>query len=171
MPQRAPSPRRTGSSPPAAGAPERALLVETDPLRRIGLALRLDLAPAEAGAVIADAFSQLPRAEGLVVSAILFPRLAARVDLPASALETVAAAYASVARGGRETVIVRQGGLDWKRELLGTRLAALDPASARDRTLHNAAAVLMADDERFDLDGLSGAWERAVRALDEEPRP
>jgi MoxR-like ATPase len=155
----------------AAGAPERALLVETDPLRRIGLALRLDLPPAEAGAVIADGFSQLPRGERLVVSGLLFPRLAARADLPASALEAVAEAYATVARGGCETVTVRQGGLDWKRELLGTRLAALDPASGRDRTLHNAAAVLMADDERFDLDALSEAWERAARALDEGPRP
>ncbi len=106
-----------------------------------------------------------------MVSGLLFPRLAARADLPASALEAVAEAYATVARGGCETVTVRQGGLDWKRELLGTRLAALDPASGRDRTLHNAAAVLMADDERFDLDALSEAWERAARALDEGPRP
>jgi MoxR-like ATPase len=149
----------------AAGAPGRALLAETDPLRRIALALTLDLPPGEAGAVIADGFSALPRGDRLVTSAVLFPRLAERPDLPASTLEAVAEAYAAVARSGRETVPVRQGGQDWKREILGTRLATLDPASPRDRVLHNAAAVLMADDERFDLDGLVAAWDRATAAL------
>jgi hypothetical protein len=68
-------------------------------------------------------------------------------------------------------VVVRQGGRDWKRELLGRRLAKLDPKSYRDRVLQNAAAVLMADDERFDLEALKAAWERACHALegDEEP--
>jgi len=149
----------------AAGSPERALLAETDPLRRIALALTLDLPASEAGAVIADGFSALPRGERLVTSAVLFPRVAKRKDLPASALEAVAEAYAAVARGGRAHVTVRQGGRDWKRELLGTRLATLDPASARDRVLQNAAAVLMADDERFDLDALVAAWDRATAAL------
>jgi hypothetical protein len=149
----------------AAGSPERALLAETDPLRRIALALTLDLPASEAGAVIADGFSALPRGERLVTSAVFFPRLAKRKDLPASTLETVAEAYAAVARGGRAHVTVRQGGRDWKRELLGTRLAQLDPDSARDRVLQNAAAVLMADDERFDLDALAAAWEKASAVL------
>ncbi len=152
----------------AAGSPERALLAETDPLRRIALALTLDLPASEAGAVIADGFSSLPRGERLVTSAVLFPRLAKRKDLPASALEAVAEAYAAVARGGRAHVTVRQGGRDWKREILGTRLATLDPKSARDRVLQNAAAVLMADDERFDLDALVGAWEKARAVLSRE---
>ena len=149
----------------AADSPERALLVETDPLRRIALALQLQLPPGEAGAVIADGFSSLSRPVRLVTSAVLFPRLAARPDLPASTLEAVAEAYAAVARSGRETVTVRQGGRDWKRDLLGSRLAALDPTSPRDRVLHNAAAVLMADDEPFDLDDLARAWDEATSVL------
>jgi MoxR-like ATPase len=150
----------------AADSPERALLAETDPLRRIALALTLDLPPAEAGAVIADGFASLERGQRLVTSAVLFPRLGDRPGLPSSALEAVAEAYAAVARGGRQTVLVRQGGRDWKRELLGTRLAQLDPTSPRDRVLQNAAATLMADDERFDLDALAEAWERAKEALE-----
>ena len=148
----------------AADSPERALLVETDPLRRIALALQLELPPGEAGAVIADGFSSLSRPVRLVTSAVLFPRLATRPDLPASTLEAVAEAYAAVARSGRETVTVRQGGRDWKRDLLGSRLAALDPTSPRDRVLHNAAAVLMADDEPFALDDLARAWRRSKRS-------
>ena len=149
----------------AADSPHRALLVETDPLRRIALALELDLPPAERGAVVADGFAALPRPVRLVTSAVLFPRLAERTDLPACTLEAVAEAYAAVARGGRETVTVRQGGRDWKRELLGSRLATLDPASPRDRVLQNAAALLMADDERFDLDALAAAWDEATAVL------
>ena len=149
----------------AADSPHRALLVETNPLRRIALALQLDLPPGEAGAVIADGFSALSRPVRLVTSAVLFPRLAERNDLPASTLEAVAEAYAAVVRSGRETVTLRQGGRDWKRELLGTRLAKLDPTSPRDRALQNTAAILMADDERFDLDALAAAWDEASAVL------
>jgi hypothetical protein len=149
----------------AADSPHRALLVETNPLRRIALALQLDLPPGEAGAVIADGFAGLSRPVRLVTSAVLFPMLAERADLPASTLEAVADAYATVARSGRETVTVRQGGRDWKRDILGTHLAKLDPTSPRDRVLQNAAAVLMADDERFDLDALATAWDEAKVAL------
>ena len=42
------------------------------------------LPPGEAGAVIADGFSSLPRPVRLVTSAVLFPRLAERPDLPAT---------------------------------------------------------------------------------------
>ena len=143
-------------------APERALLVETDPLKRIALALTLDLPAAEAGAVIADGFSALSRPERLVTSAVLFPRLAAKPDLPGSAIEAVADAYATVARSSPQSVVVRKGGNDWKREILGTKLAELDPSSPRDQVLQNAAVVLMADDERFDLAALKAAWERAT---------
>lgn len=149
----------------AASSPQRALLVETSPLRRIALALQLELPPGEAGAVIADAFSGLSRPVRLVTSAVLFPRLASRTDLPASTLEAVAEAYAGVARGGRASVTVRQGGRDWKRELLGSRLAELDPARQRDRVLQNVAATLMSEDERFEWDTLVAAWDEATAAL------
>ena len=155
----------------AKDAPERALLAETDPLRRIALALALDLPAAEAGAVIADGFSALSRPERLVTSAVLFPRLAERPGLPSSALEAVADAYAAVARGGKQTVVLRKGGQDWKRELLGTKLAKLDPKNPRDRILQNAAVALMADEERFDLAALEEAWDRARQALAAEGAP
>jgi len=81
----------------AADAPERALLAEPDPLRRIGLALDAPLPPADAGAVIADAFASLARPARLVTAALLFPRLADRTDFPATTLEAIAADYALVA--------------------------------------------------------------------------
>ncbi len=152
-------------------APERALLVETDPLKRIALALTLDLPAAEAGAVIADGFSALSRPERLVTSAVLFPCLARKPDLPGSAIEAVADAYAAIARSSPQSVVVRKGGHDWKRDLLGTKLAALDPESPRDQVLQNAAVVLMADDERFDLASLKAAWERATQSLAFEGGP
>jgi MoxR-like ATPase len=152
-------------------SPERALLTETDPLQRIALALTLDLPPSEAGAVVADAFAALSRPERLVTSALLFPRLARKKGLPATALEAVADAYAAVARGGSQTVVVHRGGRDWKRDLLGTQLAELDPKSPRDRVLQNVAAVLMADDERFALADLTKAWDRATKALQPKREP
>jgi MoxR-like ATPase len=157
----------------ARDAPERALLAETDPLRRIALALRLDLPAAEAGVVIADGFSALSRPERLVTSAVLFPCLARKPGLPSSALEAVADAYAAVARRGSQSVTVQRGGRDWKRDLLGTKLAKLDAKSRRDRVLQNTAAVLMADDEPFELEALKAAWERARQALEAggEPLP
>lgn len=153
----------------AADAPERALLAATDPLRRIALALAAPIDPADAGGVIADAYASLSRPSRLVTAAVLFPRLSARADLPATTLEAVAADFASVARGGTERVTVRRGGRDWKRELLGTRLAELDPARPRDGALLNAAAVLMAGEEAFDFDALAGAWDAAEAALGDDP--
>jgi hypothetical protein len=152
-------------------APERALLAETDPLRRIALALRLDLPATEAGTVIADGFSALTLPERLVTSAVLFPRLAGKPGLPSAALEAVAHSYAAVARAGAESAVVRKGGNDWKRELLGTKLAELDPESPRDRVIQNAALALMADDERFDIAALRDAWRRATEALGAEGGP
>ena len=156
----------------AADAPERALLAEADPLRRIGLALGAPLPPADAGAVIADAFASLARPARLVTAALLFPRLADRTDLPATTLEAIASDYALVGRAGVESVTVRRGGRDWKRELLGSRLAELDPKRPRDAVLLNVAAALMADEEAFTFDALarrlgrspSGARSRPVAA-------
>jgi MoxR-like ATPase len=149
----------------AGNDPARALLSETDPLSRIALALSLPLPPAEAGGVLADAYAALPRPVRLVTSTVLFPRLSSRTELPAAALETVAADYARVARGGADRVTVRRGGRDWKRELLGSRLARLDPSRPRDAALLNVAATLMADEEAFDLDGVAAAWDDAVGRL------
>jgi MoxR-like ATPase len=149
----------------ALDAPERALLGESAPLRRIALALEASLPPAEAGGVLADAFAALDRPARLVTAALLFPRLARRGDLPAAALEGVAADYAKVAKAGKETVTVRRGGRDWKRELLGSRLAELDPRRPRDGALLNAAAVLMAEEEPFEFDALARAWDAADEAL------
>ncbi len=146
-------------------ATERALVTETDPLRRIALALTLDLPAAEAGAVIADGFSALSRPERLVTAAILFPRLARKPDLPGSAIEAVADAYATMVRSSPQSVVVRKGGNDWKRDVLSTKLAELDHTDPRDRVLQNAAVALMADDERFDLAALEQAWQRATEAL------
>ena len=149
----------------AADAPERALLAEANPLRRIGLALGAPLPPADAGAVIADAFASLARPARLVTSALLFPRLADRSDLPATTLEAIASDYALVGRAGIQSVTVRRGGRDWKRELLGTRLAELDPKRPRDAVLLNVAAALMADEEAFAFDALARAWDEAEAAL------
>ena len=155
----------------AADAPERALLAEADPLRRIGLALDAPLPPADAGAVIADAFASLARPARLVTAALLFPRLADRTDLPATTLETIASDYALVGRAGAQSVTVRRGGRDWKRELLGTRLAELDPVRPRDAVLLNAAAALMTDEEPFSFDALARAWDDAQRVLGQGRAP
>jgi hypothetical protein len=80
----------------------------------------------------------------------------------------VADAFATVAPSGPRQVVLRQGGKDWKRNILSTKLAELDPASPRDRVVQNAAVALMADDERFDLAALKAAWERARQSLDPE---
>jgi hypothetical protein len=149
----------------APGSPARALLTETDPVRLIALALTSPLDPAEAGTVIADAFASLARSARLVTAAVLFPRLTRRPDLPASAIETVAEAYAAVVRGGSERVAVRRGGQDWKRQILGTRLAELDPSTDRDRVIHNAAATLMAEETRFEIDDLGRAFDHARDVL------
>ena len=150
----------------AADAPERALLGESQPLRRIALALGASsLAPADAGGVVADAFAALERPARLVTAALLFPLLSGRSDLPATTLEAVAADYALVAKAGEARVSVRRGGHDWKRALLGTRLAALDPKRPRDAVLLNAAAVLMVEEQQFDFDVLARAWDDAEAAL------
>lgn len=149
----------------AAGSPLRALLTETDPLRLIALSLQPGIEPAEAGSVLTDAFASLPKPARLVTAAVLFPRLRARSDLPAVALEGVAAECARVAKAGTERVVVRRSGADWKRDFLSTQLAGLDTRTQRGRVLQNAAITLLAEDERFELGDLVRALDRALEVF------
>ena len=148
-PGAAPS-RATSSWPPTAprgrprarttDSPERALLVETDPLRRIALALTARPAARRGRRRHRRRLLEplAPRAPRHLGGPLPSPRRAARP--PGQRLEAVADAYAAVARSGRETVVVRKGGHDWKRELLGSSSPSSTRTSPRDRVLQNAAA-------------------------------
>lgn len=149
----------------SAEAPLRRILSEPDPLRRLVAALVLPATALEAGQVIADSFAALPKPSQLVTAAVLMPLVCKRTELPAATVEPLAAAFAKLATRGTAQVTVRNGGRDWKRELLGQGLAALGTSSKRSRTIINAAIVLMQAEEAFELPQLVGAYDAAVEAV------
>ena len=90
------------------------------------------------------------------------PRLSEDGELPATALESVAADYAAIASDGGVTVTVRRAGADWKRGILGQWLSSLDLKSKRGKVLGNVAAVLLRDEHEFTADQIERAFDHAV---------
>jgi MoxR-like ATPase len=143
----------------------KAILIEPDAVRRIALALSSSLKGGEAGRIIIDAFSSLPRLARLATSAVLAPLAAQRTDLPAATVEPIAHDFALLASTSTSRIAVRNGGADWRREILSTHLAALPRDTARGRVLANAAVLLMEDDQPFEMPDLEAAYDHAARVL------
>ncbi len=143
----------------------KAVLLEQDPVRRIARTLGSALEGGEAGRIIADAFSSMTHAARLATAAVLAPVLAKRADLPAATVEPIAHAFARLAIRGAERITVRNGGADWRRDVLSKHLAGLDRATIRGRHLANAAIVLMQDDEPFEMAALESAYDHASAVL------
>jgi hypothetical protein len=146
-------------------APLRRILTERDPVRRLAAALVLPVSGIEAGQVIADSFAALSKPAQFAAAAVLMPAASRRTDLPAATVEPLAAAFARIAPRGQAQVIVRNGGRDWKRELLGQGLASLGTKTKRTRAIVNAAIALMQDEEPFELSALAAAYDAAEQAL------
>jgi MoxR-like ATPase len=150
----------------ATGSPLRRVLCETDPLRRIAFSLWGPLAALDAGQVIADSWSGLPRVARLAAALVFMPRVCRRADLPAATVESIARDYALVVRRGNEQLTLSRGGQDWKRTILGQQLATLDRKTRRGRELTNAAIQLMAEEHQFAFDDLVESYDRAARAAE-----
>jgi len=150
----------------ATRSPLRSILTESDPVRRIGLALWSRLDGVDAGQVIADSWSGLPRVARLATAAVFMPRVSERTDLPAATIEPMAHEYSLLAQRGQIQLTVSRGGQDWKRTILGQQLAALDRKTPRGRELTNAAIVLMQAEERFVFDDLVRAYDHAWSAAE-----
>jgi hypothetical protein len=142
------------------------LLSERHPIKRIARALAArTVSPLEVGKVVADSFAELSRVERLATAPTLMARIGPRTDLPASCLELVAQTYADVGQHGEASVIVSNGGNDWRRDLLSSHLATLDRGTLRGRVLTNAAIALMREQEQFAFHSLATAYDTAVACL------
>lgn len=147
------------------------ILVEPDAIRRIALALSSSLAGGEAGQIIVDAFSSLPRLARLATAAVLAPMAAQRTDLPVATIEPIARDFAGLASRSAEQIAVRNGGADWRRDILSKDLAALSRETPRGRVLTNAAIVLMLEDEPFSMTDLEAAYDHAAQVLGDAAVP
>ena len=143
----------------------RAILLETDPVRRIARTLNSTVAGSEAGRVIVDAFSSLTPVARIATAAVLGPIVVRRLNLPIATIEPIASEFARLAARKSEQVAVRNGGADWRRQILSTYLAGLDRATTRGKMLANAAIVLMQQDERFETEMLESAYDHAQSTL------
>jgi len=142
------------------------ILLETDPVRRIARTLRSSLDAGEAGRVIVDAFSSLPRVVRIATAAVLAPIVAGRKGLPVATVEPIASEFAQLAVRADETLIVRKGGADWRRNITSSSLPLLDRRTTRGKALTNAALVLLQEDERFEMPALEAAYDHAVSTLE-----
>jgi hypothetical protein len=134
-------------------------------VRRIALTLASTQRGGDAGRMVADAFSSLSRVARLATAAVLGPLAARRTDFPVAVVEPIARAYAQLASRDTEQISVRNGGADWRRDILSTHLAALDRSTARGALLANAAVVLMQEDEPFQMAVLEAAYDHAAQVL------
>ena len=76
----------------------KAILIEPDAVRRIALTLTSSLTGGDAGRIVVDAFSSLPRLARLATAAVLAPLLAQRTDLPAATIEPIARDFSRARR-------------------------------------------------------------------------
>lgn len=143
----------------------RPILLEADPVRRIALTLTSALAGSDAGRVIVDAFSSLTPVARIATAAVLGPIVARRKDLPVATIEPIASEFARLAERNSERVTVRNGGSDWRRQILSNYLGGLDRATTRGKMLANGAIVLMQRDERFETEVLEAAYDHAQSTL------
>jgi len=96
---------------------------------------------------------------------VLGPIVARRTDLPAATIEPIASEFAALAGRNAERVVMRNGGADWRRNILSNYLAGLDRKTTRGKMLANAAIVLMQRDERFETETLESAYDAALSTL------
>jgi hypothetical protein len=134
-------------------------------VRRIALTLTSRLAGSDAGRVIVDAFSSLTSVARIATAASLAPIVARRNDLPVATIEPIASEFARLAERKSDRVTVRNGGADWRREILSSYLPRLDRRTTRARMLTNAAIVLMQRDEQFETGMLEAAYDHAESTL------
>jgi len=147
----------------------KAILIEPDAVRRIALTLASSLTGGDAGRMVVDAFSSLPRLARVATAAVLAPLLAQRTDLPAATIEPIARDFSTLGSRNAEQIQIRSGGADWRRDILSTHLSALNRGSARGRIVTNAAVVLMQEDERFEMPDLEAAYDHAAQVLGNVP--
>lgn len=143
----------------------RAIMVEPDAVRRIALTLSSSLTGGDAGRIVVDAFASLPRLARLATAGVLGPVAAQRTDLPSSTIEPIARDFALLASSRAEQIAVRNGGADWRRNILSTDLAALKRDTPRGGLLTNAAMRLMLEDEPFAMADLEAAYDHAVQVF------
>ena len=149
----------------------KAILIEPDAVRRIALTLASSLTGGDAGRMVIDAFSSLPRLARVATAAVLAPLLAQRTDLPAATIEPIARDFCALGARSPAQIQIRSGGADWRRNILSTDLAALGCSTARGRIVTNAAVVLMQEDERFEMPDLEAAYDHAAQVLGSVPAP
>lgn len=142
----------------------RRLLTESDPLRRIALALADEVPKDEATLALADSYAALPPPQRLVAATALMPILTHRGDLPAVALEAVAADWARLSSNVNGEVRVHPPDA-WKRTVLSSDLPRLDDGTFRGRALTAVAVALLKEGNRFEVAELEAAWERSNAAF------
>ncbi len=96
------------------------------------------------------------------------PVLSKRTDLPAATIEPIARDFSLVSARHQESITVRRGGADWRKQVLSADLPKLERATVRGRYLTNAAIVLLQEDDPFDLKDLAAAYDHACDIL--QPR-
>lgn len=143
----------------------KAILMEPDAVRRIALTLSSSLTGGDAGRIVVDAFASLPRPARLATAGVLGPVAAQRTDLPPSTIEPIARDFALLASSRAEQIAVRNGGADWRRNILSKDLAVLGRETPRGRVLTNAAVRLMLEDEPFAMADLAAAYDHAVQVF------
>lgn len=128
--------------------PARLVLSEPDPVRRVGLGLRVGLGTTELSAFVLDAYADLPPAKRVLFAAALYPVVSTRVDLTATAFEAIAEVQAHIEdrRERNHDLVPGSRRFELWREVTHV-LAGLMKETAADRTLHNALLVAFERDE------------------------
>jgi MoxR-like ATPase len=154
----------------AEGSPRRRLLSEKDPMERMAIALDGGLPPHEAAGVFTDAYTSLPLQERYVAAVVVMPVLSRRRDLPAAALEPVAADWATLSMGRTDLVDIHPGAASWKKRVVTEDLPSLDLKTVKGKLLAAVGSTLLFDGFSYRRADLDAAWERAVAAFDRAGR-
>lgn len=139
-------------------------------MERMAIALDGGLPPHEAAGVFTDAYTSLPLQERYVAAVVVMPVLSRRRDLPAAALEPVAADWATLSMGRTDLVDIHPGAASWKKRVVTEDLPSLDLKTVKGKLLAAVGSTLLFDGFSYRKADLDAAWERAVAAFDRAGR-
>ncbi len=126
----------------------RLVLSEPDPVRRVGLGLRVGLGATDLSTFVLDAYAELAPAKRVMFAAALYPVVSTKVNLTATAFEVIAEVQKRIEHPGERKFSPIQGSR--RTELLREiqhELVGLKKESVADRTLYNALLVAFERDD------------------------
>src|SRR5690606_27033008 len=141
----------------------RRILTEPDPLKRLGLAMSLQMEPLHLSSIVLDVLSNLSEWQQRALSTWLFPILSETTDLTAAAFDLLAERAGPALQFSDTRKVVGSNSTAYRRwRGVADHLARRSQSGPAEDLLHNVALALVDRNVSFEPAELFGFWDRIV---------